>query len=192
MPPPVFTRVKVDVDDDCNVTTFPAVPVIVHAPTVCVDEPANIMVCATVFVLASSVKVFMFDIVNADVPVAPPIVSLLYDKPPPINERDVVVVFDNVMFAVPLLNVKFVVSAKSHTEPVPVKVHVPLPICKERVFKLFELTRAADTLYVAASNVPLVSVSTDPQFMASASCTVLLGAAIVMDPFKVRPFDVIV
>ena len=63
--------------DGASVTTLPTVPVTDHFPTVVVVLDGSVMVCATVLVEASSPKVFAPVIVNVDVPVVPPIVSLL-------------------------------------------------------------------------------------------------------------------
>ena len=60
-----------------TVTTLPAVPVTDHLPIVCVLLEENSMVWATVLVDANSPKVLEFWIVNVDVPVVPPTVSLL-------------------------------------------------------------------------------------------------------------------
>jgi hypothetical protein len=59
-----------------SVTTLPAVPVTVHLPKVWVVVP-RAMVWATVLVEASSVNWLLLEIVSVEVPVAPPMVSLL-------------------------------------------------------------------------------------------------------------------
>ena len=59
-----------------NVTTLPDVPVIVHVSMVPWLE-LRVMVCATVLSEASSLKEFAPPIVSVEVPVAPPMVSLL-------------------------------------------------------------------------------------------------------------------
>ena len=59
-----------------RVTTLPAVPDTVQAPKVCVVVPRAI-VWATVLVEASSVNWLLPLMVRVDVPVAPPMVSLL-------------------------------------------------------------------------------------------------------------------
>ena len=63
--------------DGANVTTLPAVPVTDHLPIVVVVDDGNVMVCATVLVEASSPNVFAPVMVSVDVPVVPPMVSLL-------------------------------------------------------------------------------------------------------------------
>ena len=59
-----------------SVTTLPDVPVTVHLPKVCVVLP-RAMVWATVLVLASSVNWLLPVMVRVEMPVVPPMVSLL-------------------------------------------------------------------------------------------------------------------
>lgn len=90
-----------DVPVPVSVTTLPTVPVTVHLPKVCVVVPSAI-VYATVLIEASSVNVLSPVMLIVGEPATPPIVSLLYDSPPPANVRAEVVVSDKTMFAVPL------------------------------------------------------------------------------------------
>ena len=62
---------------ELTVTTLPTVPVTAHFPIVVVVLDGNVIVCATVLVEASSPNVFAPLIVSVDVPVVPPMVSLL-------------------------------------------------------------------------------------------------------------------
>jgi len=62
-----------------------------------------------------------------EVPVAPPIVSLLNEKPLAENVRALVLVSDKTIFAVPLNNTK-PPDVKSKIVPTPDRVHVPEPI----------------------------------------------------------------
>ena len=110
-------------------TTLPTVPVTVHLPKVCVVVPSA-MVWATVLVDASSVNWLSPVIVRVDVPVVPPMVSLLYERKPPLKSRLVVPVSDKTMLAVPLYKFRFVIVDASQTAPVPDKVHVPEPSFK--------------------------------------------------------------
>jgi len=65
-----------DVPVPVRVTTLPAVPVTVHLPKVWVVLP-RAMVWATVLVEASSVNWLLPVMVRVEVPVVPPMVSLL-------------------------------------------------------------------------------------------------------------------
>jgi hypothetical protein len=127
---PLVTLVKLDVrrvptEELFTVTTFPTVPVMLQVSIVWPAE--KVRVWATVLVDANSVKEFALDIDVIDIPVAPPIVSLLYSSPPPLNSLEPVVVLENKMFAVSLFNV-VLAPVNSHTTFVPLNVHSPEPI----------------------------------------------------------------
>ena len=111
-----------------SVTTLPDVPVTLHFPKVWVVVP-RAMVWATVLVEASSVNWLLPPMLNVDVPVAPPMVSLLKEKLLPSKVLAVVVVLDKRMSAVPLYKAKEPPALPMfQTVPVDVRVHVPEPI----------------------------------------------------------------
>ena len=87
-----------------SVTTLPAVPVTLHLPKVWIVVP-RAMVWATVLVEASSANWLLPEIVSVEVPVAPPMVSLLKDCPKPAKVLLEVLVLDSRMSAVPLSKV---------------------------------------------------------------------------------------
>jgi hypothetical protein len=97
-----------------------------------------VIVCATVFVDASSVKVLAPAIDVVDVVVAPPMVSLLKFKPPPEKVRADVDGLESRILAVSLLRVRPVVVAVLHIVPVPLSVHKPEPIVRVRVLELLD------------------------------------------------------
>jgi len=118
---PVLTIDHVPGDD--NVTTLPAVPVTDHVPTVVVVPLAKLIVCATVFVDAISVKVLLPEMVRVLDPVAPPIVSFPYVMPPPAKVRALLVVFDKIIFA---LAISAIVVPDCPVKTVPVLVQFML------------------------------------------------------------------
>ena len=150
-----------------TVTMLPREPVTLHVSIVPWLTSRD-MVCATVFVAASSVNEFAFARVRVDVPVAPPIVSLLKAKPP-VKVLLVVVVLDKRIFAVFLLNVRFVIKRVSHTAPVPLNVHSPDPIVMVRTFVLLELNLVHVRLKLFALSVPRVCVKMLLELKASSS-----------------------
>lgn len=77
MPPPALESVKAEEDVEPNVTILPAVPPIDHVVTVVVVPAVKVIVWATVLVLANSLNVLLPVKVSVEVPVVPPIVSLL-------------------------------------------------------------------------------------------------------------------
>ena len=111
-----------------SVTTLPTVPVTVQAPKVCVVDPSEI-VWATVLVLASSVNWLLPLMVRVDVPVAPPMVSLLYERLPPAKDLADVLVSDKTILDVPLKKERLEDTA-FQIVPVEERVQVPDPILK--------------------------------------------------------------
>ena len=97
---------------------------------------------------ASSVNEFAPLIIRTeDVPVAPPIVSLLKDKPPPKKFLVFIAVDVSKMSAVSLLNVRFVVVEVFQTSRLaPLSVHNPEPIVKVLTLALLELRPYNETL----------------------------------------------
>ena len=146
VPPPVLFSVNWLVELEPNVTTFPAVPVIVQDATLVVVPAVNRTVCATVFVLASVLNVLLPVKVSVDVPVAPPIVRLLYVNPPPANVLAVVVVLERTIVEVPALSVRLVTVPKSQIAPVPANVHVPDPMVSVLVLVPLPTNNPAVTL----------------------------------------------
>jgi hypothetical protein len=136
--PLVDTSVAGEVVVAPMVTTFPGVPVMFHKAVVVVEPLVNKSVWATVFVLAISLKVLFPEKVNVDIPVAPPMVSLLYSKPPPIKLREDVDVSLNSMLAVFLLRVS-PVFVTHHIFEEPVIVHKPEPIVTVLVLSPIEV-----------------------------------------------------
>jgi hypothetical protein len=128
-----------------SVTTFPEVPVTDHVPIKVPRLPVSVIVCATVFVDASSATLALFR-PSVLMPVAPPMVSLLRLKPPETKVLATVDVLDNRMSAVPLLRVSPVMVVVLHTAPVPVRVHKPEPIDRVRVLLLLLLNVLSVTL----------------------------------------------
>lgn len=108
------------------------------------------------------------------VPVAPPIVMLLYVKPPPANVLAVTVVLVNKIVDVPAFNVNPEDVPISQTDPVPVSVIVPDPNDIDLVFVLLELNELVERLKLFAANDPDVTVNVfaDPIVMLEASWTV--------------------
>lgn len=150
-----------------NETSLPAEPVTLHVSMVPWLAP-KAMVCATVFVDASSVNEFAPNRLKVDVPVAPPIVSLLKASPPA-KDLLLVVVFDRRIFAVFLLNVRFVIVAVFHTVPVPVSVHSPDPIVIVRLPVPIPLNAVQVRLKLFALSVPRVSVADELELRLSPS-----------------------
>ncbi len=107
--------------------------------------------------------------------------------------RAFVLVSDRTMLAVPLYNTIGVAPAP-HTPPFPLKVQVPVPILNTETPPLLLLYLPAVTLYVTASNVPLVWVKFlwEEIDRASAICTVPAVAKIVTGKLNVTPLLVIV
>ena len=139
--------------------------------TVVVVPDVKFKVCATVFMLVNVLKVFDPVIVNTDDPVLPPIVRLLYVRPPPAKVRAVVLVSNNTIFAVPLLKVRLRLVTPQ-TLPVPVSVQVPDPINRAFVFRLAPLINPPTlTSNPLASIVPSLKVSSlvEPRFNGSDS-----------------------
>ena len=129
---PVVTLVRLNVRRTVavlvsTVTTLPTVPVMLQVSIVPKLLEKRI-VWATVLVDASSVNEFAPDIDVTDIPVEPPIVSLLNDRPPPAKVLLLIVVLESKMLAVCLLKVRPVVVAVLQTVPVPLNVHRPDPI----------------------------------------------------------------
>jgi hypothetical protein len=132
--------------------------------------------------------------VRVDVPVAPPMVNLLYARPCPENVLVAVPVSDRTIFAV-FTNKLTLIAGALHTLPVPVSVHVPDPILIV-VPAVAEPRRATPTvtLYVTASNVPLETRRVLVEYMlsASASCAVPEKLSKLSKPGKVIPLLVTV
>ena len=118
-------------------TKFPAAPRTVNAPTVVVTFGKTI-VCATVLVLAISENVFVPKIVVVDVLVLPPMVNLPYVFDPPLKFLALVVLFDRMISAVPVI----VDVGVFQQVPDPVIVHDAVP---------------KFTVPVAAARVPAVT-----------------------------------
>lgn len=66
------------------------------------------------------------------------------------------------IFAVSLLNVRFVVVAVDQTVPTPTNVHNPDPMVRVRVFELLLLNKPVVTFLLFASSVPFDKVSVSP------------------------------
>ena len=140
-----------------SVTTLPREPVTLHVSMVPWFS-SKVMVCATVFVDANSVNELAADSVRVEVPVAPPIVSLLKANPPK-KVLALVVVLDKTILAVFLLNVKFDLVMVFHTFPVPVSVHSPDPIVMVRAPVPVPLNVVQVRLKLFASSTPRKSVT---------------------------------
>lgn len=140
-----------------SVTTLPAAPRTVNAPTVVVTF-GKTMVCATILVLAISENVGVPEIVVVDVLVFPPIVNFPNVFVPAANVLAVVVLFDKVIPADP----ETVADVVTQQVPEPVTVHEALPrfttvpVAVERL--------PIETVYVPASmSAPSASVNAPVQ-----------------------------
>ena len=122
---------RVPAEELSTVTTLPEEPVTDHVPMV-FWFVINRTVWATVFVEASSLNELNPEIDVIDVPVVPPMVSLLNDKSPPLNCLEVALVSEKRIVEVLAFNVRFVDVDVVQTVLVPLKVHVPDPIVMVR------------------------------------------------------------